>query len=150
MNCAGKFASKRGRVFEGIVILGVGHRAGFEPAVEDIGDAFRVGAAALRARQGEVVDAMRVDVFDLGAGGGFEVGDAAEAGLIGAGGAAPDGERGAPEAVARDVPVAGVGEPVAKSLLAPTASGTQWMVSLWALMRSRSLATRTKRAGTAL
>ena len=99
---------------EGVVLLGVGHGAGFEPAVEDLGGA-AVGLAV--AVDEDLVDEVLVEVGHLLAGEGLELGDGADADhVLGVGLVDPDGEAGAPEAVAGDVPVLGVAEPVAEAV----------------------------------
>ena len=111
-------------VLEGVVDLGVGHRAGVEPDVQDVGDPAHRGAAGrvVRVGAGQLVDEGPVQVrlarlverhpaevglelgqraVDVRAGVGLVVGD-------------PHRDRGAPVAVAGDRPVAGVLEPLAE------------------------------------
>ncbi len=101
--------------FEGVVLLGVGHGAGFEPAVEHFGGA-AVGLAV--EREGDLVHVVLVEVGDFPAGELFEFGDGADADHVLAVLGDPDGDAGAPEAVAGDVPVLGFLEPVAEALFA--------------------------------
>ena len=103
-------------VLEGVVVLGVGHGAGLEPAVEDLRRA-AVGLAV--AADDDLVDEVLVQVGDLLAGECLQLGDGADADHVGGVLLAdPDGDAGAPEAVAGDVPVLGVGQPVAEALVA--------------------------------
>ena len=109
-------AAGRGVSLAHVVLLGVGHGAGLEPAVEDFGGAV-VGVAV--AADDHLVDEVLVEVRDLLAGEGLELGGGADADHVGGVVVVdPDGEAGAPEAVARDVPVARLAEPVAEALLA--------------------------------
>jgi hypothetical protein len=101
-------------VLEGVVHLRVGHRAGLEPAVEDVGDAL-VRLAVLHERQ--VIDLVGVDVVDAGAGQRAELVGGAQAEDI-AVVAAPDRDGRAPEARARDGPVARLLQPVVEAGLA--------------------------------
>ena len=101
--------------FEGVVLLGVGHGAGFEPAVEHFGRA-AVGLAVERER--DFVHVMLVEVGDLLAGQLLQFGDGTDANHVFPVFRNPHGDAGAPEAVAGDVPVLGFLEPVAEALLA--------------------------------
>ena len=104
---------------EGVVVLRVGHRARFEPAVEDLLDPTHRAARGLGRGEAELVDALAVQV---GQRAGFEPTQAFELGdrtdadhVAGVLVAAPDRQRRAPIAVAREVPVAGCGQPIAKA-----------------------------------
>ena len=90
-------------IFEWVVELGEGHGGGFEPAVEDFGDALELFAVDL---EGDFVDPWAVIVVEGFAGEFFEFGVAADdfySALI----AFPDWHRGCPEAVAGEIPVGG-------------------------------------------
>ena len=90
-----------------------GHRTGVVPAVDDLGHA-RGLRAALGAREGHLVDvgAVRVEVRQLATAPTAEVGQGLDGGEMSLG-AAPDGQRGAPVAIAGERPVDVVVEPVA-------------------------------------
>ena len=105
-------------VLEGIVVLGEGHGAGVEPAVDDLGDALHL-AAAFRAgeRHGIDIGAVQLDVVRAVLRHGFELRDRADS-VTASAGAFPDVERGAPVAVAGNRPVLHVLEPVAEAALA--------------------------------
>ena len=88
-----------------VVLLGAGHRARVEPGVEHRRDPSG-GALAGRAREGDVVDERTVEVEggEVGPGEGRQLGHRPHAGVV-ALVAAPDGQRGAPVAVAGQRPV---------------------------------------------
>ena len=90
-----------------------GHRAAVVPRVDDLGDASG-GAAALLAREGDVVDVgpVRVEGRQVRAGVLAELGQRSDAGEVPCF-AAPDGQGSAPVAAAREGPVDVVVEPVA-------------------------------------
>ncbi|GIX61021.1 uncharacterized protein BcabD6B2_04560 [Babesia caballi] len=105
-------------VLEGVVHLGVGHRAALVPAVEDFGDAAqRLELGAARVRDLDVVHVVPVQVVYLAARVTLQLRDAADADHLGVVLADPQGDGRAPEAVAAHAPVAGVGDPVAEPLL---------------------------------
>ena len=105
-------------VLEGVVHLGEGHGAGLEPAVQDVRDAAHHrpprGIVRVGAHQG--VDEGAVQVGDLRTEVRLQLGEGAVDVRARVGGvvAHPHRDRGAPEAVARDRPVAGTGQPVAE------------------------------------
>ncbi len=92
--------------------LGERHGAAVEPGVDDLGHPPRLGAAG-RAGEGHLVDVrtVRVQLGLVGAGELGELGERAHAHLVVVG-AAPDGQRGAPVAAARERPVDVVVQPV--------------------------------------
>jgi len=101
--------------FKGVVLLRIGHGAGFKPAVENLGGAV-IGLAVFF--ENDLVDVVLVQVGDGLAGELLQFGDGADADHVLAIFGDPDGNAGPPEPVARDVPVLGVLEPVAEALLA--------------------------------
>mmetsp|Transcript_6291 Transcript_6291/g.12437 ORF Transcript_6291/g.12437 Transcript_6291/m.12437 type:complete len:589 (+) Transcript_6291:533-2299(+) len=103
-------------VLERVVALSVGHGAGLEPAVEHLLHSLQVPPPLLR-RDRDVVDGVLVQVRDRHPRELSELSDAAHAHDLLPVVAPPDGEGGAPEAVAGDGPVACVLEPVVKPLL---------------------------------
>ena len=105
-------------VLERVVPLGVGHRAGVEPGVGDFQHSPR-RAAARCAADLDLVDDRTVRIGQVGLRAAellralaqfFEGADALDVGTLGA---APEGERRAPVALAADGPVDVVGQPVA-------------------------------------
>ena len=105
-------------VFKGIMLLGVGDGAGFKPAVQHLGHAAH-GAAAL-AGEGDLVHVLAVQVGEFDAADFLDFRDAAQHPAFLAAVAFPDGDGRAPVAVAGNVPVTGVFQPVAKpSVLDP-------------------------------
>ena len=100
-------------VLERRVALRERHRAGVEPDVDHLGHAAHL-AVALRARPGVLVDERAVRVGQLAAGALLDLGDRSEA-LGVAVLAAPDGQRRAPVALARDRPVDVVLQPLAEA-----------------------------------
>ena len=97
----------------GVAELREGHRAGVVPAVDDLGHA-RGLLPALRTGEGHLVDvgAVGIEVGQLAPAATAEVGEGLDGGEMSLG-AAPDGQRGAPVAIARQGPVDVVVEPVA-------------------------------------
>ncbi|EPY28156.1 hypothetical protein STCU_05273 [Strigomonas culicis] len=103
-------------VLEGVVDLRVRHGAGLEPAVEHLARAAQRRVALALARDGDVVYVLAVDVGDaLHARQLLQLRHAADDDHLLPVLAVPDGQRRAPVAVARHVPVAGVGEPVGEA-----------------------------------
>ena len=101
-------------VLEGIVHLGVGHRAGLEPAVQDVRDPPH-GALSIRTGPCDLVDEVLVQVLDLVAALRLELGDRADdLDVVGAV-ALPHGDRVAPEPVAGDGPLACTLKPLAEA-----------------------------------
>ena len=96
--------------------LRIGHRAGLEPAVEDLGRAM-IGLAVLL--DDDLVHEMLVEIRHLLAGKFLELLDGADADhVVRIGVIDPHRNAAAPEAVAADVPVARLLKPVAEALLA--------------------------------
>ena len=105
-------------VLEGVVLGGVGHGTRLEPAVKDLLDTLE-GALALLAGDGDVVDLVTVEIVDLTlvAGKLLELLDAANADNLLTVVAHPQRNGSTPVPVTRDVPVTGVGDPAAETLL---------------------------------
>ena len=105
-------------VFERIMHLGERHRAGFEPAVEDVAHPAhgRLPARIVGIGPGQGVDERTVQIGDLHAEILLQLGEGAvdvhsgEVRVV----ADPHGNRGAPVAIARDRPIARSGQPVAE------------------------------------
>ncbi len=99
-----------------VVLLGVGHGARLEPAVQHFGGAM-VGLAVLL--DDDLVHVVLVEVGRLHAGERLQFGDGPHADHVRRVGVVdPHGDAAAPEAVARDVPVARILQPVAEALFA--------------------------------
>ena len=105
-------------ILKGIVMLGKGHGAGVEPAVDNLGDALHL-LAAVGAGDGHGVDegAVQLDVVGAVGGHGFQFLNAAD-GVTMAAFALPDVQRGAPVTVTADAPVLDIFQPVAETALA--------------------------------
>ena len=103
-------------VLEGIVVLGEGHGAGVEPAVDDFGDTLHL-AAAVRATELHAVHigTVQFDVIRALDGLFLQFRDGTNAVAASAVRAFPDVERGAPVTVPGQAPVLDVFEPVAES-----------------------------------
>ncbi len=105
-------------VLERVVDLGERHRAGLEPAVQHLGHPAHRGlpGRVVRVRAGQQVDVRAVQVRRAGAEVALQLVeravhvDARELGVV----RHPHGQRGTPEPVARDVPVARVLQPLAE------------------------------------
>ena len=106
-------------VLEGIVVLGEGHGAGVEPAVDDFGDTLHL-AAAVRALQLHAVHIGTVEFDVIRALDGFflQFLDGTDAVSATAVRALPDVERGTPVTVTGQAPVLDVLEPVAEPAFA--------------------------------
>ena len=99
-----------------IMLLRIRHRATFEPAVEHLGRAV-VGLAILR--DDDLVDDVFVEIRHPCAGEGLQLRARPNADHVrGVVVVDPDGDAAAPEAVARNVPITRLAEPVAKALFA--------------------------------
>mmetsp|Transcript_11764 Transcript_11764/g.30959 ORF Transcript_11764/g.30959 Transcript_11764/m.30959 type:complete len:724 (-) Transcript_11764:1012-3183(-) len=103
-------------VLKGVVLLRVRHRAALEPAVEDLVDALEL-AAALGRLELDVVDRLAVQVGDLLTRKLLELFDGPNHLELLAVIRDPHRDGGAPEAVARDGPIARILEPIAEALL---------------------------------
>ncbi len=119
MKSAGKRVANSSRAVERIVQLRRGHRAGVEPGVEHRFDPVR-RAPALGAVELDVVDEgpVEIELGEVAAGGGTEIGDGPEAHVVAAVGAAPHRDGCAPVPIARQRPVDVVLEPVAEATFA--------------------------------
>ena len=104
-------------VFEGIVVLGKGHRAGIEPAVNHLGDAVHL-PAALGAADGDSIDKRTMQLNVLGAVVAHlpQLGNGAY-GMAFPAFALPDVEGCTPVAVAAQAPVLDILQPIAKAAL---------------------------------
>src|ERR1039458_7157695 len=101
-------------VLEGVVVLGEGHRPAVVPDVDDVGDAAHESAAALTGED-DLVDVRLVQVVLYGE---AQLGRTADAAAGITLRADPDGERRAPVAASREVPVDKVLQPVAHASVA--------------------------------
>ena len=114
-------------VFERVVHLREGHRAGLEPAVEHVGNTThrRLARRVVRVRARQRVDEGTVEVRDLHAEVGLKLRDGtvdvcARVGRIVR---HPHGDRRAPETVTRDRPVAGTLQPLAEDAVLSVRGG---------------------------
>ena len=114
----GELALEKLLVLKGIVVLGKGHGAGVEPAVDDLGHTVHL-LAAVGAGDGHLVHIGPVQLDVVGAilRHLLQLRDAAD-GVAVAALTLPDVQRGTPIAVAADGPVLDVLQPVAKAALA--------------------------------
>lgn len=105
-------------VLEGVVLGSVGHGTRLEPAVKDLLDTFE-DTLALLAGNGDVVDFVTMEIVDLAlvAGKLLELLDAANADNLLTVVAHPQRNGSTPVPVTGDVPVTGVGNPAAETLL---------------------------------
>ena len=101
-------------VGERVVVLGIGHRARLEPAVEHLGDAPQ-RAVARGTGDLDRVDDVLVQIVDLLAAQFLELGAAAHADHLSGFLVAPDRQRRAPVPVAADRPVGGALQPLAEA-----------------------------------
>src|SRR5690606_32347761 len=97
-----------------IVLLGIGHRTRFKPAVKYIADASH-GALPVGTWPGKIIDEVLVQVVHFLAALGLELCDTADDFDMVAAVALPDRNRISPETVAADCPVTGAFEPFAES-----------------------------------
>ena len=97
------------------MVLSERHRAGVKPNINDLRDALH-RFAALWAGEADVVDVRAVRIVDLHAGELLELLERADAFGVTVG-AAPDWQRSAPVALARDRPVNVAAQPVAEAAL---------------------------------
>src|SRR6185503_4240925 len=103
-------------VLERVMPLSVRHRAGVEPAIDDLGDT-PVLAAFVHERHAVDGRAVQIDLAELPSGELLELGHRADA-YVATVAVRPERQRGSPEALARQRPVDVVFEPVAEAALA--------------------------------
>ena len=103
-------------IFPHIMLLGIGHRAGLEPAVENFG---RTVISLTVFLNNDLINEMLVEIRNLLAGKFLKLLDGADADhIFGILVVDPHGDAAAPEAVARNIPIASLFKPVAETLLA--------------------------------
>ena len=115
MKSAGKLLVEELLVLEWIMLLPIGHRPRLEPTIEHLGGA-PVALAVLRKLYR--VDEMLVQIGDLHARELLELGDGSHADHVGAVFGNPDRDARPPIAIATDVPVPRVADPVTEAVLA--------------------------------